>query len=450
MPAHSNLLMIHHYKKLFLAAAALGCTHLAAAERNPALDILVKKGIITVEERAQALESAAVSKLAAGPKEVGWFEKLKIDGYTQFRFTESLNDEAKKLGALPADRSVSTNEGFLLRRGRFKITGDVGNRVSLYSQLDFAGNTGATTLSLQARDLYADIGLDDALEHRIRAGLSKVPYGWVNMQSSQNRLTMERAEGINSAVEGERDLGLYYMYASTESRALFKSLVKDGLKGSGDYGVFTIGGFNGQGPNRSDQNGEPHLLARLSYPWKTASGQIFEAGISGYTGKYVVTKSTSTVATNNPTGGPEFDDRRACATFIMYPQPFGIEAEWNVGQGPQLNDARTAITLNDLQGGYVLINYRYTSGQGDFFPFIRWNYYDGARKFSTNAYKMVVNEIDVGCEWQLNANLELQIQYTLCAERNKYTAPSNTAGNLGSYANIKDSRRLAIQLQFNY
>ena len=442
--------MTHRIKQFLLAAAVLGGAHTAlAVERNPALDILVKKGLITAEERAQALESAAVAKLAAGPREIPWYETLKIDGYTQFRFTESLDDEAKKLGALPADRSVSTTEGLLIRRGRFKITGDVSPRVSLYTQLDFAASTGATTLSLQARDIYADIALDDAKEHRVRAGLSKVPYGWVNLQSSQNRLTMERPEALNSAVEGERDLGLYYMYASKECREIFKALNKDGLKGSGDYGVFTVGGFNGQGLNRGDQNGEPHLLARLSYPWKTKSGQIYEAGIGGYTGKYVVTKSTGTGGTH-PTGGPEFDDRRAFATFVMYPQPFGIEAEWTVGQGPQLNDARTAISLNDLKGGYVMINYRILSGENEFFPFIRWNYFDGARKFNTNAHKLVVNEIDVGCEWQLNKSLELQLQYTFCAERNAYTAPNNTAGNLGSYTNIKDSRRLAIQLQFNY
>ena len=115
------------------------------------------------------------------------------------------------------------------------------------------------------------------------------------------------------------------MYANTEDRALFKSLVKDGFKGSGDYGVFTAGFYSGQGLNRGDQNGEPHLLARLSYPWKTKSGQIYEAGIGGYTAKYVVTKSTGTGGTP-PTGGPEFDDRRAFVTCDMYPQPFGIAA----------------------------------------------------------------------------------------------------------------------------
>ncbi len=439
--------MTHRIKQFLVAAAVLGGAHTAlAVERNPALDILVKKGLITAEERAQALESAAVAKLAAGPREIPWYEKLKIDGYTQFRFTENLDDASKSLN-VPADKSVSTTEGLLLRRGRFKITGDVTPRLHVYSQLDFAASTGATSLSLQARDLYADIALDDDREHRVRAGLSKVPYGWVNLQSSQNRIVTERPEALNSAVEGERDLGLYYMYASKESRELFKALVKDGLKGSGDYGVFTVGGFSGQGLNKSDANGEPHLLARFSYPWKTKSGQIYEAGIGGYAGKYVIaTGSTTRVdtgATVTPSAGSkEFDDRRAVATFIMYPQPFGIEAEWTVGQGPQLNDNRSAVSLNDLKGGYVMINYRIFNGEQELFPFVRWNYFDGARKFATNAPKMVVNEIDIGCEWQIRKELELQFAYTFTKERN------NTATT--PYTNVFDARRLTIQLQFNY
>jgi hypothetical protein len=465
--------MNHRIKQFLVAAAVLGGAHTAlAVERNPALDILVKKGIITAEERAQALESAAVAKLAAGPREIPWYEKLSIDGYTQFRQTEQMNDKAKLTGGLPADRSVGVDESFVIRRGRYKIQGDFG-RLFLYSQLDFAASTGATRLALQARDLYADIALDEAKEHRIRAGLSKVPYGWVNLQSSQNRIAMERPESLNSAVEGERDQGLYYMYASKASRDLFKLLVKEGYKGSGDYGVFTVGAYSGAGLNVSDNNGEVHGIMRLSYPWVAASGQMYEAGIGAYAGRFKVTRATAngpvgtptttnvvsggttvgtfttpssttlfpTVTTRDDTDG--FKDRRAAATFIMYPQPWGIEAEWTTGQGPQLNHERNAITTQSLQGGYIMVNYRHKYGeQSEFLPFVRWNYFDGARKFANNAPKLCVNEIDVGFEWQWRKEVELQLQYTFSDERSN-TSTSNPQV-------ISGSRRLALQLQFNY
>lgn len=432
-------------KTTLLAASTLAVLPAGAQERNPALDLLVKKGIITAEERAQALQQAAIAKLNS-PKEVAWYDKLSIDGYTQVRYTQQLNDAADLTGALPADRSVNRDESLIIRRGRFKIAGDVSPRLYVYSQLDFAANNGGSTFALQARDLYADIALDDFKEHRVRIGLSKVPYGWVNLQSSQNRLTMERPEALNSAVEGERDQGVYYMYASQESRALFKSLVKDGLKGSGDYGVFSFGGFGGSGLNRSDNNGVPHILARLSYPWKSESGQIYEAGIGAYSGRFKVTtdgvRTANTLAANPGAVSDGFNDRRAFATFVMYPQPFGIEAEWTTGQGPQMNDARTVVGTESLQGGYILVNYRIQSGLQQYFPFVRWNYFDGARKFATNAPKMCVNEIDIGVEWQWRPECELSLQYTLSSERSNSSTTTPTV--------ITDSQRVALQVQFNY
>ncbi|MFN5057671.1 MAG: porin [Verrucomicrobiota bacterium] len=455
--------MNHRIKQFLVAAASLGCALTAsAAERNPALDLLVKKGIITAEERAQALEQAAIVNLRSGPKEAAWYEKLSIDGYTQVRHTEQMNDAAYLTGGLPADRSVDPNQSLIIRRGRFKLAGDFG-RVYLYTQWDVAASVDSGTsrnFGLQTRDIYADIAIDEAKEHRVRIGVSKVPYGFVNLQSSQNRLQMERPEALNSAVEGERDQGIYYMYANTEDRALFKSLVKDGLKGSGDYGVFTAGFYSGAGLNKADNNGEVHSVVRLSKPWVAASGQTYEAGIGAYAGRFKVTTDlttgsglpggvTKTVLDANINAvdrrdlADGFVDRRASAHFIMYPQPWGIEAEWTTGQGPQLTDDRTSVTSQSLHGGYIMVNYRHKYGeQSELIPYVRWNYFDGARKFATNAPKMVVNELDIGFEWQWRKEVELQLQYTLADER------SNTSTAMPTV--ISGSRRLALQLQFNY
>ena len=132
--------MNHRIKQFLVAAASLGCALTAsAAERNPALDLLVKKGIITAEERAQALEQAAIVNLRSGPKEAAWYEKLSIDGYTQVRHTEQMNDAAYLTGGLPADRSVDPAQSLIIRRGRFKLAGDFG-RVYLYTQWDVAAS----------------------------------------------------------------------------------------------------------------------------------------------------------------------------------------------------------------------------------------------------------------------------------------------------------------------
>ena len=47
--------------------------------------------------------------------------------------------------------------------------------------------------------------------------------------------------------------------------------------------------------------------------------------------------------TPSPENGGNINDERIGAHFVLYPQPFGFQAEWNWGRGPELNAARTAV-----------------------------------------------------------------------------------------------------------
>ena len=44
----------------------------------------------------------------------------------------------------------------------------------------------------------------------------------------------------------------------------FKDLVDGGLKGSGNYGIFGIGLYNGQGLSQLEQNLNPHVVTRFT------------------------------------------------------------------------------------------------------------------------------------------------------------------------------------------
>ena len=139
----------------------------------------------------------------------------------------------------------------------------------------------------QIRDLYADIYFDKDKEFRVRAGQSKIPYGFENMQSSQNRLALDRADAINTCCKDERDIGLFFYYTPKEMRHLFRDLVKNNLKGSGDYGMVGFGVYNGQGANRIELNKGTHIVARFTYPYVFENGQVVEASVQGYTGRFV-------------------------------------------------------------------------------------------------------------------------------------------------------------------
>jgi hypothetical protein len=387
--------------------------------------------------------SAAVDRALEGK----WYEHLDIGGYTQFRYHRLLNDAGTELNH-PADRSINENEGFLIRRGRFKLSGDLTEHLYLYSQLDYNGSVFGSggSSGLQARDLYGDISLDSDHVYRFRVGQSKVPFGFVNLQSSQNRAPFERPDALNSAVEGERDIGIYFMYTPTEVRKRFKELVKTGLKGSGDYGMLTFGAYNGQGLNRSDRNDSPHVVARATYPFKFANGQFFEASLQGYYGKFVPSSADITVGDDKvkPSFAPDgVNDARVGISAILYPQPFGIEAEWNWGEGPTLSNDFRSIDAQALNGGYIMANYRMKTTKGELFPFVRWSYYDGGRKFGTNAPLSKVNEIDVGLEWSPWPEVELALMYTHTMERTNTSSAPYSKDAAGA-------DRIGLQVQWNY
>lgn len=381
----------------------------------------------------------------AAPAPVRWYNRFGLRGYTQFRFTETWGGSGPAL-EVPADRSVNEDESFMIRRGRFVLSGDASDRLALYAQADVSGSTGGGDFALQLRDLYADIALDSNKAFRVRVGQSKVPYGWVNMQSSQNRLGIERPDGINSAAEGERDIGAYLMWATPEARARFREISDKGLKGTGDYGVAAFGVYSGQGPNRSDQNGRPHVLGRWTYPFKLASGQFVEIGAQAYRGKFVspggvvAPPGSAPFIPEAPDGGVV--DQRVGVTAVWYPQPLGVEVEWNVGEGPSLSDDYARIDKRSLSGGYAQVSYREQNALGTWMPFARWNYFDGGRKFARNAPRMQVNELDIGLEFARWAEVELTMMYSRTFER--------TRTSLFPYEATKDANRLGFQVQWNY
>jgi|JI6StandDraft_1071083.scaffolds.fasta_scaffold00721_3 hypothetical protein len=375
-----------------------------------------------------------------------WYERMKLRGYAQFRYESVLDEENGTLN-VPNDALANDLQTFGLRRGRMVFSGDVTNHLYMYVQADYFANLSGTS-ALQARDYYADVSLDSAREFRVRFGQSKVPYGWSNMQSSQNRLALERPDAINSAVEGERDIGAYLMWAPYEIRNRFKDIVKMGLRGSGDYGLVAIGAYSGNGLNRADNNGQPHYLARVTYPFEFPNGQFFEIGAQAYTGKFLSSTQKFSDAAAPTIAEKGVRDQRVGISAILYPQPFGLEAEWNWGQGPVLSDDMKTITSGDLSGGYIQASYRHIfSDQQELIPFVRWQHYDGGRKFATNAPRNNVDELGVGLRYIPYPELELTLMYTHGSRTN--TTSSTAAAAADHYKDVK-ADYIGLQAQINF
>jgi hypothetical protein len=344
-----------------------------------------------------------------------WFESIQIRGYAQVRYNRLLETN-ENLNCEQCDRSWGANGGFFLRRMRIIFYGQINKQVYFYIQPDFASSVSTTSLHFgQLRDAYFDVGVDKDNEFRFRIGQSKVPYGFENMQSSQNRLTLDRNDAFNSAVSNERDMGVFFYWAPKAQRALLSELVSSGLKGSGDYGVFAIGAYNGQTANRPELNDNKHIVGRFSYPHKFKNGQIIEAGLQAYTGKVVLSSITKNVVVINSSN--EYIDQRVGATFVLYPKPFGIQAEYNIGKGPEYNTSTNSIDEKNLDGGYILGNYQYKFKNHLIIPFVKYQFYNGGKKHELDARSFSVKELEMGAEWQPNKNFELVAQYTISNRR---------------------------------
>jgi len=373
----------------------------------------------------QTTNEVAAAEVAPPPAEgdAPWYERLRLRGYTQMRYNAFLSGDDTAPDGLSRLRSVHDSAingdgGFSLRRVRLVLQGDVTDNISLYLQHDFgtAVNNQSSTERRenfgQLRDAYVDVFPDRDHTFRIRLGQSKVPFGWENLQSSSNRLTLDRSDAINSGIPGERDIGIVFYYTPPRVQEIWDRLQADGQKLFGNYGAFGFGIFNGQGTNRTERNDSLMKVAMATWPFELDGlgplfrGQVLELGGSALANEFRPEVRTGGVS------DIDFDDERIALHAILYPQPFGIQAEWNWGRGPEFDTSLDAIRVKDLSGGYVQLMYDVgETAVGKMMPYARWQRYRGGWKASVNAPRLETDELELGVEWQIIDALELTIAY---------------------------------------
>ena len=390
----------------------------------------VKKEVIRVLDsinKAKQAETSSTTKKEVTEKEKSdkdaWYKKFSFRGYLQVRYNGlfSTNDKVsceqcdKSWGTTSTEPDAESNNGFFIRRARLVFSGYALPNVFIYIQPDFASSpsTGVNNFA-QLRDAYADISFDKKKEYRVRIGQSKIPYGFENMQSSQNRLTLDRNDALNSGIPNERDLGVFFYWAPAEIRERFAMLVSEGYKGSGDYGVFAFGAFNGANVNKTEANRDLHVVTRITYPFVIGS-QIIEPGLQAYTGKWAFTNEISSGVTTD-FNKKYVTDQRVGATFVLYPKPFGIQTEYNIGKGPRYDKMTNSVEVTDLNGGYVTLNYKWDISLEKhhfIYPFAKFQYYDGGKKFEKDARSYIVRDYEFGVEWQPLKAFELVAEWVI-------------------------------------
>jgi hypothetical protein len=111
-----------------------------------------------------------------------------------------------------------------------------------------------------------------------------------------------------------------------------------------------------------------------------------------------------------------------------------------VGRGPELNLGERRVNVESLSGGYFQVMYKIDSLLGSLMPYAKYQTYDGASKFDTNAPPMELDELEIGMEWQIRPEIELTTAYSHMQRTNVSSAPYD----------VIDGDLLRLQLQWNY
>jgi hypothetical protein len=430
-------------KKILIVFFIISTAVVQAQEFNKEL---IAKEVVRVLDSINKVKAA--EEKSKPKKDAQWYDKISIRGYAQIRYNGllSTNDKVscdqcdKSWGTTATGDNVKSNNGFFIRRARIVFSGQIHPNVYFYIQPDFASSpaTGVNNF-VQLRDAYFDLSFDAKKEFRVRVGQSKVPFGFENLQSSQNRLTLDRNDALNSAVANERDLGAFFYWAPSKIRERFAMLIKDGYKGSGDYGVFAFGAYNGQTANKSEANRNLHVVTRVSYPF-VIGNQIIEPGLQAYTGRWAF---GSEISSGVSVKDKQYTiDQRVAASFVLYPKPFGVQAEYNIGKGPRYNKLTNAVEVSNLEGGYVTLNYKWDLPKNQLlYPFAKFQYYDGGKKYEKDARSYTVRDYELGLEWQPYKAFEFTATWVIADRTFEDSVLTN---------NRQQGNLLRLQAQFNF
>lgn len=195
-------------KSMLIAAAAITSVS-AFAQDKATLDLLVKKGLITAEERAKTLDEAAKARSASGVNKVFVKEdatkRLTIGGYFQAQYQ---NFDYSQTTATGVSTSAPTQGSFLMRRLYLEILADVGNGISGNIVLDTSGNTSSSATSWLDRAMVthtSDIGSFDLGYRKVAWGYEESTLTSLFKASSGKLSTVER--GITNRYWNEGENG---------------------------------------------------------------------------------------------------------------------------------------------------------------------------------------------------------------------------------------------------
>ncbi len=250
-------------KTMLVAAAALTAVS-AQAQDKATLDLLVKKGVITAEERAKTLQSAAATKTESGMDRVF----IKEAGANRLTFSGRIQGQWEAASYVQTAAGVETQgtdlNNVLMRRLYLGAKADVGAGFSGELVWNFGDNSQGTS-GVRAGAADKAVFTYESNLGKFDFGYQKVQFGQEENTSSSALYTVERSMVTRYWAEshngrrlgfGARHVGLHYSN---------KVVIGEGGPGTLAYGasiVDAVQGYNSIGVN------DYGYYANVSFDWK--------------------------------------------------------------------------------------------------------------------------------------------------------------------------------------
>ena len=289
-------------KSMLIAAAALTAVS-ASAQDKATLDLLVKKGVITAEERAKTLDEAAKARSVSGvnrvfPKEDAT-KRFTIGGYFQAQYQ---NFDYSQGGTAAAVNQASQGS-FLMRRLYVELTADVGAGISGNLVLDTSGNTTSGSTSWLDRAIVShtsSIGTFDLGYRKVAWGYEESTSTSLFKASSGKLSTVERgitnrywAEGENGAAN--RSDGRRLGFAAHHTGLHYNSVPNpQGF----EYGASIVNAAQGRFIEGTTTN-DLAYYANIVWNNKVSDNEAYSVGVNWGTSRYLAatTAPVNTLAT---------------------------------------------------------------------------------------------------------------------------------------------------------
>ena len=290
-------------KSMLIATAAITSVS-AFAQDKATLDLLVKKGLITAEERAKTLDEASKARSASGLNKVFAKEdatkRLTIGGYFQAQYQSFDYSEVSSAGV---ENSMPSESNFIMRRLYLEILADVGNGISGNLVLDTSGNTSSSASSWLDRAMVShssQIGTFDLGYRKVTWGYEESTTSSLFKASSGKLSTVERGITNRYWNEGEngnagRSDGRRLGFGAHHTGLHYNSVVNpQGF----EYGASVVNAAQGrfvEGTNANDLA----YYANVVWNNKVSDNESYAVGVNyGSSQYYAATAATGGTATN--------------------------------------------------------------------------------------------------------------------------------------------------------